>query len=291
MIAWNRNRFIWWGKPHGGTPGEKPPMKVDRDQRRAFLEEGYVVAPGLLDGEGLAELDRMADRLLDGQLTPEIPYGDYLPDHFYTFWEPGMKDRADLPRRERIRLMAGMCHHHAYFRALVRHPAIYQVLAGLFGSGVQVFGDSLFMKPAHHGIEAALHQDTAFWPKLEPNSINFWLAIDPATVENGCLHLIPGTHLTDLPHRDDPVQAHVLSDDQVNIADQIPVELEPGGALFFDSGLAHRSYPNRSPRSRRAYSVVYGSEHMRHVEPWSVKTVAEESPQYEFELIDPPAAP
>ena len=165
------------------------------------------------------------------------------------------------------------------------------MLAGLYNSGVRVFSDTLFMKPAHHGIEASLHQDTAFWPKIEPNAMNFWMAIDPATVENGCLHIVPQTHVTDLPHQDDPVQAHVLPDDQVDISKQIPIELEPGGALFFDSGLAHRSYPNRSPRSRRAYAVVYGSEAMRHVEPWSVTTVAEESPQYEFELIEQDSAP
>ena len=266
-------------------------MKIGHEQRRAFLDEGYVVTPNLVGDADLAELDRMANRLLDGELKPEIPYGDHLPDHFYTFWEPGMQDRTDLPRRERIRLMASMCRHHPYFRALVRHPAIYEVLAGLFGSGVRVFNDSLFMKPARHGIEAALHQDTAFWPKVEPNALNFWMAIDPATVENGCLHLIPGTHLTDLPHRDDPVQAHVLSEEQVDMSKQIPVEMEPGDALFFDSGLVHRSYPNRSPRSRRAYAVVYGSEAMRHVEPWRNETVAEDSPQYGFELIEPAAAP
>ncbi len=256
---------------------------IDRDQ---FLDQGYAVVPSLFQGVELAELGRMADLLLDGELKPEIPYRGYLPDHFYTFWEPRFKDRDDLPRRQRVRLMSNMCWHHPYFRALSRHPAIRAVVAGLFESGVRIFSDTLFMKPARHGIEAALHQDTAFWPKLEPNAMNFWMAIDPTTVENGCLHVIPGTHTRDLPHHDDPVQAHMLYDHEVDVSRQIPIELEPGAAIFFDSGLIHRSYPNRSDRSRRAYTAVYGAANMRHVEPWRVTTVAETTPQYEFELIE-----
>ncbi|MAE63643.1 MAG: hypothetical protein CMJ18_05175 [Phycisphaeraceae bacterium] len=263
-------------------------MDTGTAQRNAFVKDGYVVVPDLIGPEALAELDRMADRLLDGELKPQLPYEGHVPDHFYTFWEPAAEGRSDLPRRDRVRLMANMCRHHPYFRALVRHPAIYRVLSCLFGTGVRVFSDSLFMKPARHGIEAAMHQDTAFWPKIDPNAINFWLAIDPATVENGCLHVIPGTHGTDLPHRDDPVQGHVLSDKQVDVGRLIPLEMEPGSAVFFDSSLVHRSRPNHSARSRRAYAVVYGAETLRHVEPWNINTIAEATPSYEFELIEPP---
>jgi ectoine hydroxylase-related dioxygenase (phytanoyl-CoA dioxygenase family) len=183
-----------------------------------------------------------------------------------------------------------MCHHHPYFKALVRHPAIYDVVAGLYESGVRVFSDTLFMKPARHGIEAAPHQDTAFWPKLRPNAMNFWMAIDAATVKNGCLHVVPGTHARDLPHQKDPVQGNMLREDQFEVTRQVPIELEPGGAIFFDSALIHRSYANRSDRSRRAYTVVYGAENQEHVEPWRVQTLAGKTPQYEFELIEPVAA-
>ncbi len=107
-------------------------MTIGVQDRRQFREEGYLVIPELIDGEDLKELDVMVNRLLDGELQPEIPYRGYLPDHFYTFWEPGRKDRTDLPRRQRIRFMASMCYHHPYFRALARNRAIHDVFAGLF---------------------------------------------------------------------------------------------------------------------------------------------------------------
>ena len=94
-------------------------------------------------------------------------------------------------------------------------------------------------------------QDTAFWPKLAPNAINFWLAIDPATAANGCIHLVPRSHHQELPHHDDPLHNHVLREEQADVARQVPIELEPGDALFFDSGIV--SYSHAANPSRLAY--------------------------------------
>ena len=257
-------------------------------RRKQYFDDGYLIVRGLIYGKDLAELDRMVDRLLDGALKPETAYKGWRPTAFYTFWEPDTQDRADLPRRERVRLMSNMYHHHPYFSEFSCHRAIYEVVSSLYGTGVRMFSDTVFVKPGHHGIEAALHQDTAFWPELEPNAMNFWLAIDPATVRNGCLHVIPGTHKVNLPHRDDPIQGHILHDHQIDISKQIPIELDSGDAIFFDSGLAHRSYPNHSDHCRRAYAAVYGAENLRHVKPWRTSSLAAETPDYQFELIEPP---
>ena len=260
-------------------------MAVNPQQRTQFAQQGYLIVRRLISRTELLELDRMVNVLLDGELKPVIPYAGWLPDDFYTFWEPQAQGRVELARRQRVRLMSNMFHHPPYFRAFGGHPAICDVIGSLFQDGVQMFSDTVFMKPAHHGIEAALHQDTAFWPKLEPNAINFWLAVDAATVENGCLHLIPETHAHDLRHHDHPTQGHLLHDHEVDLSRQIACECASGDAIFFDSGLVHRSYPNRSGHSRRAYAAVYGAQHLRHVEPWKTSAIAEKTPNYRFELI------
>ncbi|HEV2295418.1 MAG TPA: phytanoyl-CoA dioxygenase family protein [Tepidisphaeraceae bacterium] len=251
---------------------------------RPFDEQGYVVVHNLMSAAELAELSGMSDRLLDGELKPDLAYDGQLPADFYTFWEPGMKERHDLPRRLRVRLMSWMCYHHSWFWEFACRPAIADVMSELYGGGgVQIFSDTVFMKPPRHGIEAAPHQDTAFWPKLSPNAILFWMAIDPATIENGCLHIVPESHRLDLPHRTDPVQGKMLYDDQFDATRQIPIELAPGSALIMDSGLIHRSYPNRSDYSRRAMTSVYVSGDVRHLEPWTQK--------YKFKRIPGVAAP
>ena len=97
-------------------------------------------------------------------------------------------------------------------------------------------------------------QDTAFWPKLAPNAINFWLAIDAATAANGCIHLVPRSHHVELPHHDDPLHNHVLREEQADVARQVAIELEPGDALFFDSGIVKITFllPCRLPEPCRA---------------------------------------
>ena len=105
----------------------------------------------------------------------------------------------------------------------------------LLDDGVQLVGESIFRKPAHHGIDAAPHQDMAFWPGLEPRSLKCWLAIDQATVENGCMYVIPGSHDAELSHHQHPVQTLLLTDEQLDVGRQVPIELNPGSAIFFDS--------------------------------------------------------
>lgn len=254
-----------------------------RSLKHQFDQEGFVVVPDLMTGAELAELSEMSDQLLDGKLKPDLAYDGQTPDDFYTFWEPSMKDRQDLPRRLRVRLMSWMCYHHSWFWEFACRPAVVDVMSDLFGGGgVQIFSDTVFMKPPRHGIEAAPHQDTAFWPKLSPNAILFWMAIDPATIENSCLHVVPQSHRINLPHHTDPVQGKILLDDQFDAGRQIPIELAPGSALIMDSGLIHRSYPNRSDRSRRAMTSVYVGADVQHVEPWTQK--------YKFKPIPMPTA-
>jgi len=74
----------------------------------------------------------------------------------------------------------------------------------------------------------------------------------------------------------------------VDIDRQISIEFEPGDAIFFDSALMHRSYPNRSDRGRRAYAAVYGLEDIEYLEPWKLSPSAEKVPDYRFELIEAP---
>lgn len=247
--------------------------------RNEFEKQGFVIRNNLVAGEAFARLNHMCDQLLDGKLRPDLPYNGSLPEDFYTFWEPGMKERADIPRRLRVRLMSYMSYYHSWFWDFAQSPEICDVMRELFDDDVQIFSDTVFMKPPRHGIEAAPHQDTAFWPKLDPKAVLFWMALDPATVANGCLHVIPGSHRTDIQHHPDPLQKWILREDQADFTKQVPIELRPGSAIFMDSGLIHRSYANKSDNSRRAMTSVYVSRNVRHVEPWTSEYTFKPIPQ------------
>ena len=142
--------------------------------------------------------------------------------------------------------------------------------------------------------------------------MNFWMAVDKATVANGCLFVAPGSHSQTLPHDPHPVQGRVMqADAAASLAALVPVELEPGDGtsarflgswklpfafqrnffptgVFFDSALSHMSPPNRSDGSRRAYACIYGAAEMQYVAPedaMRTDTVAGAAPSYHFEAI------
>jgi ectoine hydroxylase-related dioxygenase (phytanoyl-CoA dioxygenase family) len=249
-------------------------------QKYQYEKDGYLIVPNLFSPEEMQELSRVADKLLDGELKPDLPYKGKVADDFVVDFERELRDRNALPRRERVRLISWMCLHHSYFRHLAGHPAIYDVVASLYDSGVQIFSDTIFMKAAHHGSDIPPHQDSAFLPKIEPRALNFWMAIDAATVENGCLYILPGSHREELEHHTGGLVSRSLREDQADFSKQIPVELAPGDAIFFDSRLIHRSYPNRSTKSRRAMTAIYVADPVEYLEPWTL--------DYGFVPLDPP---
>jgi phytanoyl-CoA hydroxylase len=146
--------------------------------------------------------------------------------------------------------MAAMYHHHPEWRRIGQHPAICEVVASLYQQrGVQMLNDGVWMKPSG-GMGATLHQDTGF-PTIaaasNPNSMNFWMAIDAATVANGCLFVAPGSHKVQLPHDAHHAQGRIMqADAAAGLAELVPVELEPGDAIFFGA------------RSHRIFSVTVG---------------------------------
>jgi hypothetical protein len=135
--------------------------------------------------------------------------------------------------------MAAMYHHHPEWWRIGQHPAICEVVASLYQQrGVQKLNDGVWMKPSVFPTIAAASN---------PNSMNFWMAIDAATVANGCLFVAPGSHKVQLPHDAHHAQGRMMQADvAAGLAELVPVELEPGDAIFFGA------------RSHRIFSVTVG---------------------------------
>ena len=125
---------------------------------------------------------------------------------------------------------------------------------------IQVW-DHMIRKPPRHGQELPWHQDEAYWDTgFRYKAIGCWMPLDDATVDNGCLHFLPGSHLGPvLPHRhigDDPA-VHGLETDVDDDRDAVAVELAAGEATFHHCRTLHRSGPNRTDGQRRAYANEY----------------------------------
>ena len=109
------------------------------------------------------------------------------------------------------------------------------------------------------GAEVICHQDAAFLHTEPQSVIGLWFALEDATVENGCLHAAPGEHKGPLRSR---FLRHGLRTETVVFdptplpgGDLVPLEVEEGTLIVLHGLLPHWSAPNRSSRSRHAYTL------------------------------------
>ncbi len=208
-------------------------------QRARYDRDGYLIVRSLLSDETIADLNAETARVAD----PTV-----LAVHF--------------PHK-----LSGL------FRETLHHAALVARLTELIGPDVKAIQSMLFVKPPGKPGQA-WHQDEHFLPTRDRSLCGVWIALDDATIENGCLWVHPGSHADGILY---PMRAH--GDPRFDASDEAygyaegreagePVELARGDAVFFNGYLLHRSLPNRSPdRSRRA--LVIHAMSARSLLPWN----------------------
>ena len=146
-------------------------------------------------------------------------------------------------------------------------PCVRKALAmatQLLGPGTEAQGNHAIMKPAGMGAATPWHQDEAYWnPELAYNALSVWIPLQAATLENGCMHFIPGSHHRDvLPHHSinhDPRIHGLEVDASVNSAEAVACPLPPGGATFHLARTLHYAGENKTDQPRRAYIMMFGT--------------------------------
>ncbi len=165
-----------------------------------------------------------------------------------------------LPRKQKqdvVRKLMFFVDYDPRLKAISAHPGLMEIVERIIGGPPELFQDQAMLKPPMIGREKPWHQDNAFFNlSLDRPVIGVWIAIDEAVPENGCMHVIPGSHHSGpVPHfqrRD-----WQICDTEVALADVISAPLRPGGCLFFHSLLHHGTPASRSNRRRRALQMHY----------------------------------
>ena len=102
------------------------------------------------------------------------------------------------------------------------------------------------------------HQDNAYWKCIPANLASCWLTLDDVNVENGAMHLMPGSHLAPLGHDRSQSTSSLLDiGDQVDEDQAAVVDLPAGGALFHHCQTLHYTPPNKPERQRRAFAIHF----------------------------------
>ncbi|GAA1869319.1 phytanoyl-CoA dioxygenase family protein [Asanoa iriomotensis] len=137
-----------------------------------------------------------------------------------------------------------------------------RVAAQLLGDDVKPGGMHAIRKPAKDGAATPWHQDEAYWdPAYEHRGISIWIPLQPATLENGCMQFVPGSHhLGVQPHQLINADSHGLELASLELVEEaVACPLPPGGATIHFSRTVHYAGPNTSTEPRRALIMGFST--------------------------------
>ncbi len=247
--------------------------KPTEEQKHQWEEKGFFIERNVVPEDTAFDMRGVIKNEL---LKPE-PSGNPNADP--------MDPMGDTPeaRALRFRKLGNFCvespliwhtfHAGEEMLAIARH---------FLGNDIIVKFNSVFVKPAKTGSATPWHQDNGLWRDGETEPFNAWMALDPATRENGCMQFVPGSHKGEI------VQ-HVMYEDSIH--GELPrdlvktrieqsgtehIELNPGDVVCWHSSLWHYSPPNPSPNSRIAIAGVWtnpkiNAGRMRPLHRWGMK--------------------
>lgn len=151
---------------------------------------------------------------------------------------------------------------------LVRHPAILDAVEDVLGPDLLVWSTSFFIKGPRDAAFVSWHQDATYWGLSEPDVVTAWVAFTEATVDNGAMRMVPGSHGEQLVHRDTFAANNLLSRGQeievaVDEARGVDIVLRAGEMSLHHVRMVHGSPPNRSDDRRIGFAIRYIPTYVR----------------------------
>ena len=240
-------------------------MVLTAEQKDAYRRDGFVVYRDILTPEQVRLLRQRTEDIASGRVqVPETEQTSGLP---ILQKEPALESGTEsgVDPLDELRKINYPAFVDPVFREVALGAQILDVIQELLGTpDIYLLSDQIFVKPPLVGSAKEYHQDSGAWPHLyPPNQITCWIALDEATVENGCLRYIRGSHRLGLiwPEHFPQLQSAGL------LEDEVPVEVPAGSAVLHHSLTLHYSGPNRSARRRRGWALHYMPAQTRNLHP------------------------
>ena len=211
-----------------------------------FDENGFSILRGFIGEDAIGDINRNLERYIESVLptlsSSEVMYED-------------KNDPSTLFRLER------MDEHDPYFKDMAASDLLIELAGQFLEDEIETRGVEFFGKAPGIGNETPPHQDGYYFMLTPPTAMTFWIALDRADEENGCMRYITGTHRK-------RVRPHAMSDVlgfSQGIVDFGPEDtaleqaaiVDPGDVIAHHCMTVHRTDPNPSNRPRRALGFVY----------------------------------
>jgi phytanoyl-CoA hydroxylase len=225
----------------------------------AYTRDGYVVVPGLL---GQPDLDRWSERL------EAIVNGEVAPSEDMLVMKDVMVAKGAVTPDTKLEAIAKIQDYEKdpVLDTYTTHPDILGCVQRLIGEDVMTIHTMLINKPPNVDGRHPLHQDLLYFPFRPPDRIAAsWTALQEITKENGCLVVVPGSHLGELLPHENPEWDYLnggyfgAKDIDSAKAERVHLEMAPGDTVFFHPVILHGSGRNRTQGFRRAISAHYAS--------------------------------
>jgi phytanoyl-CoA hydroxylase len=227
-------------------------MTLTESDLAIFRHVGHITVPGVFDARTTQAL------IEDVEQWGEEFLRDLPPEKRAWYLDGGVTARAVL------RKLDNPHHHRPAFRKLANHPALVSLVESLIGPGLSVYFSQIFFKPPEGGGPKPAHQDNFYFGPNDPEGVvTAWIALDDATLENGCLYFGEGTNRGPVyPHAapqgqpfDLQLPAEILA-----LQPMTPAPVMRGGVSFHHGNTFHASGVNRSKKWRRACALHYVNE-------------------------------
>lgn len=201
-----------------------------------YKETGYLIIPDLFSSEEISELRKETASIFRGKRGRIEGMLDT---------EDSISDQDVLKRYVAIHFPHKLS--PVIYKTLF-HEGIVNILTGIIGPNVKCMQSMLFVKgPGKAG--QSWHQDEFYIPTRDRSLTGVWIAIDDASIENGCLWIIPGkpSHIMRRVENTSSEYADVDSVDVRNLENTaIPVEVKSGSVVFFHGYTLHSSLRNKT---------------------------------------------
>ena len=240
---------------------------VTEEQIRFWDDNGYLKYGKVLEQGEVAELLEGFDRVTriesegGDDSSVEFTVGHARGDNDAEYEAGGIRQYINLWKRDGV-----------YDKA-VRHPLITGIAKQLLKTPeLRLWHDHMISKPPEENDRFQFHQDFYNWPLADPNILTCWIALDDATVANGCMHVVPGSHrdprfslagrekeLEELAENPDARTERVIMGEH-DASFGVPVELKSGECMFHHSLNFHSTPKNTTTGQRRAFVIIYMPE-------------------------------
>jgi phytanoyl-CoA hydroxylase len=229
-----------------------------------FYDNGYLIKKNFVGVNHINQLQKKVHEHLEKRIQPfELEQQVHYPGSPVTLEEKG---------GDTIRRLLMTYSRDKLFKAWAENPQVLVLIKSLLNSQelffVQSHHNCVMTKQPQFSSETHWHKDTRYWNFENQHLINTWLPLDDETKENGCLQILPGSHLWDTPKENLDGRLFLnkeLKKNQQWLEKSINVELKKGDLLFFHAAIFHAAGRNHTHKSKNAVVSTYHSENNQEI--------------------------